>query len=238
MDLYPAVDIRGGRVAHVRTGNAFAASVYGADPVAAVRRLATEGAHWVHVVDLDRAYGTGSNRDLTQEVLVGAPLQVQVGGSLRTEEAIDELLGWGAARVVIGCAGAANDPSMVGRLVRRHGNDRLAVAIEATDGRVTPRGAVAAPPLPVLDLARIVRDHGARTLIYTDVSRDGTLAGPDVAGAQALSQVGLAVVAGGGVGTLSDLAALKSAGLAGAIVGRALHEGRFALSEALACVAG
>jgi len=223
---------------HVRTGNASTASVYGDDPTAAVRRLAAEGARWVHLVDLDRAYDTGSNRDIMRVMLVDAPLRVQVGGSLRTEEAIDEVLGWGAVRVVIGCAGAANDPAVVGRLVRRHGSDRLAVAIEATVGRVTPRGAATALPLPVLDLARRVRDQGARTLIYTDVTRDGTLAGPDVAGARALSRVGLDIVSGGGVGTLADLVALKDAGLAGAIVGRALHEGRFALTEALTCVAG
>ena len=238
MELYPAVDVRGGRVAHVRTGNATLPSVYGDDPAAAVRRLAAEGARWVHLVDLDRAYGTGSNRDLILALLAEASLQIQVGGSSGTEAAIDEMVDWGAARVVIGCAAAATDPALVGRLIKRHGRVRLAVAIDATGERVTPRGATAGPPLEVQDLAHRVRDQGAPTVIYTDVTRDGTLTGPDVAGASALARLGLEVVAGGGVGTLADVAAVRDAGLAGAIVGRALHEGRFTLAEALACVAG
>ena len=237
MELYPAVDVRGGRIAHVRTGNATRPSVYGDDPAAAVRRLAAEGARWVHLVDLDRAYGTGSNRDLMLALLAEAPLQVQVGGSLGTEAVIDEMVKEGATRVVIGCAAAANDPALVGRLMQRHGEVRLAVAIDATDGRVTPRGATGSPPLAVHDFARRLREQGAAIAIYTDVTRDGTLTGADIAGARALAPLGLEIVASGGIGSLDDVAAIRDAGLAGAIVGRALHEGRFTLAEALACAA-
>ena len=237
MELYPAVDVRGGRVAHVRSGNASAPSVYGDDPAAAVARLAAAGASWVHLVDLDRAHGTGSNRELMRDVLGSAPLQVQIGGSLGTEEAIEEMLAWGAARVVIGCAAAATEPALVGRLVRRHGADRLAVGIDATDGRVTPRGAGAVPAMPVDLLARTIVDQGGRLVVYTDVTRDGTLAGPDTTGARLLATLGLEVIAGGGVGSLAHVRAVRVARLASVIVGRALDEGRFSVTEALACLA-
>lgn len=235
MDLLPAVDIRGGRVTHVRTGAAPVPSVYGDDPAAAVERLAALGAQWVHLVDLDRAYGTGSNRDVVRAVLGAATILVQVGGALDTEGAIDEMLSWGAARVVIGCAAAASEPALVERLVRRHGSGRLAVGIDAKDGRVAPRGGPAPSDMPARLLARIVHGLGARLAVYTDVTRDGALAGPDITGALGIAMQGLEVVVSGGVGTLADIAAVRETRLAGAIVGRALHEGRFTLVEALAC---
>jgi phosphoribosylformimino-5-aminoimidazole carboxamide ribotide isomerase len=238
VDLFPAVDIRGGRVTHVRAGAASAASAYGDDPAAAVARLAAQGARWVHLVDLDRAYGTGSNRDVVRDVLRGAPIQVQVGGALDAEDATGEMLSWGAARVVIGCAAAANEPALVDRLVRRYGSERLAVGIDARDGMVAPRAGVAVAPIAAHLLVRTVQELGARTVVYTDVSRDGTLAGLDVAGAQRLATPDLDLVVGGGVASLADIDAVRSARLAGAIVGRALHEGRFTLAQALACAAG
>ena len=238
MELYPAVDVRGGRIAHIRTGNASPPSVYGQDPAAAVARLATEGARWVHLVDLDRAYGTGSNHDLMRDLLAAAPLRAQIGGSLGTEAAIDEMFAWGAARVIIGCSAAALDPSLVGRLVDRHGAPALAVAIEETDGRVTPRGGRSSPPLATQELARRVIERGIHTVVHTDVRRDGMVTGPDVAGAQALARLGLEIIVSGGVGSIDDLASVRESGLAGVIVGRALHEGRFSLAEAMACAAG
>lgn len=234
MDLFPAVDIRGGRVTHVRTGGGSSPSVYGEDPAAAVARLAAEGARWVHLVDLDRAYGTGSNREVVRGVLAHAPLLVQIGGALGDDNAIGEMLTWGAGRVVIGCGAAAMEPALVGRLVRRYGTDRFAVGVDSRDGRLAPRSG---PPVGIStgSFTRIVLDQGARTVVYTDVSRDGTLAGPDVTGAQAIAARGLHVVVSGGVGSLAHLQAVREAHLAGAIVGRALHEGRFTLTEALAC---
>ncbi|HEV8265681.1 MAG TPA: 1-(5-phosphoribosyl)-5-[(5-phosphoribosylamino)methylideneamino] imidazole-4-carboxamide isomerase [Gemmatimonadales bacterium] len=234
MELYPAVDVQGGRVARA-TANA-------ADPLAALDRFARAGARWIHLVDLDRAFGRGDNRALARALLGAVPpqLRVQVGGGLSAEDVIDELFGWGAARVVIG-AGAATDAPLVDRLLARHGPDRLAVGIDAREGRVTPRGGGGsrASDLSAVELARRVRAQGARTVVYTDVARDGLLAGPDVAGARALADVdgGLDVIASGGVASLDDLRAVRAAGLAGAIVGRALHEAKFTLEEALACVA-
>jgi phosphoribosylformimino-5-aminoimidazole carboxamide ribotide isomerase len=239
MEICPAVDLRGGRVVHVRLAGANGHSVFGDDPVVAAAGIAAAGARWMHLVDLDRAYGTGSNSELVRGLLQGAPpLAIQVGGALRTEAAIDELLDWGAARVVIGCAAAALEPALVERLVRRHGPATLAVAIDATDDGLTPRGAPATTDLSVPDLARRVYDAGIRTAIYTDVRRDGRLSGTDIAGAARVARSGLAVVASGGIASLDDVRAVQAAGLAGALIGRALHEGRITLSEALACAGG
>jgi len=236
VELYPAVDIEGGRVAR---------STSAADPLAAVRQFARDGARWVHVVDLDRAFGKGENRDLTRRLLAGGggggggAVRIQVGGGVTTDAAIAELVDWGATRVVIGTA-AAVDPALVARLLARYGAERLAVGIDARDGRVAPRGSDVSLALTPLELARRVCSEGARTVIYTDAARDGSLAGPDVDGARAIAALegGLEVIVSGGVASLDDLRRVRAAGLAGAIVGRALHEGRFTVREALACVAG
>jgi len=232
VELYPAVDIEGGRVARSRSA---------ADPLAAVRQFARDGARWVHAVDLDRAFGKGENRDVIRSLLAegGGGVRIQVGGGLTTDAAIAELLGWGATRVVIGTA-AAVDPALVARLLARYGAERLAVGIDARDGRVAARGSDVTLALTPLELARRVRGEGARTVIYTDAARDGSLAGPDVDGARAIAALGggLDVIVSGGVASLDDLRRVREAGLAGAIVGRALHDGRFTVREALACVAG
>src|SRR5206468_11772239 len=168
-----------------------------------------------------------------------APLRVQVGGGLGTDDAIAEVLGWGAARVVLGTAAAA-DAALVDRLLGRHGPDRLAIGIDAKDGRLAARGGAAISPPPDLTparLARRVQAQGARTIVYADAARDGTLAGPDLAGARALAQPGLEVIVSGGIASLDDLRAARGVGLAGAVVGRALHEALFTVEEALACVA-
>ena len=221
------------------SGNATSPSVYGDDPVAAVARLAALGARWVHLVDLDRAYGTGSNRDQVRAIIAAHPatLAIQVGGALGSEDDVRELLDWGADRVVIGCGAVVRDPDLPGRLLERHGPERLAAAIDATDGRVTPRGRPVETDLAMETMGTRLYSAGCARVIYTDVRTDGALAGPDVAGARRLAALGLAVVASGGVGTLAHLAAVRAAGLAGVLVGRALHEGRFTLEEALACAA-
>jgi phosphoribosylformimino-5-aminoimidazole carboxamide ribonucleotide (ProFAR) isomerase len=190
----------------------------------------------VHFVDLDRALGTGDNRELARRFVTSAELLVQVGGALGTEPAIAEMLAWGASRVVVGTR-AALDEGMVARVVARHGADRLAIGIDARDGRVAARGSTTVVDMTPVELARRVLSLGARTVIYTDAARDGTLSGPDLDGARAIAALGLDVIVSGGVASLDDLRRAADVGLAGAIVGRALHEGRFTLAEALACAA-
>jgi phosphoribosylformimino-5-aminoimidazole carboxamide ribonucleotide (ProFAR) isomerase len=226
MELYPAIDVQGGRVARGRdTG----------DPVALGRAYARAGARWVHFVDLDRAYGRGDNRALARAFIAAVPLQVQVGGGLSGDADVAEMLAWGAARVVVGTAAAVADAALLGQLLERHGPERIALAIDVRAGRLAPRGTDRELDDPPVALARRALALGLRTVVYTDVTRDGQLAGPDLDGARAVVPAGLDVIVSGGVASLPDLAAARAAGVAGVVVGRALHEGRFTLADALAC---
>jgi phosphoribosylformimino-5-aminoimidazole carboxamide ribotide isomerase len=227
VELYPAVDVQGGRVARAHGAMA--------EPLHALAELTRAGTRWIHLVDMDRAYAQGDNAALMGAVLQSAQVQVQVGGGLFREGDIDQMFTLGATRVIIGPRGAV-DAALVERLLARHGATRLAVGIDAKDGRVAPRGTSDILDLTASELARRVAAQGIRTIIYNDVSRDGMLAGPDVAGARQLAALGLDVIVSGGVGSLDDLRAARAAGLAGACVGRALYDGKFTVAEALACL--
>jgi phosphoribosylformimino-5-aminoimidazole carboxamide ribonucleotide (ProFAR) isomerase len=228
VELYPAVDIEGGRVARARRSLT--------DPLEALAEFTRAGARWIHLVDMDRAYGRTDNHELIEAVLHAARLSVQVGGGLSTEVDIDRMFTLGATRVVIGARGAVNS-GLVERLVARHGADRLAVGIDAKAGRVAPRGTGAEmPAIGADELATHVAKLGIRTVIYNEVTRDGMLRGPDIDGAKALTATGAHVIVSGGVGSLADLRAVKAARLAGACVGRALYDGKFTVAEALACL--
>jgi phosphoribosylformimino-5-aminoimidazole carboxamide ribonucleotide (ProFAR) isomerase len=186
---------------------------------------------------MDRAYDRGDNREIIAAVLSTASVSVQVGGGLFAEQDIDRMFALGATRVVIGPRGAV-DPELVERLISRHGATRLAVGIDAKNGRVAPRGTADILELTAQELATRVAQQGMRTIIYNEVTRDGMLMGPDIEGARQLAAVGggLDVIVSGGVGSLEDLRAARAAGLAGACVGRALYDGKFTVAEALACL--
>jgi len=228
VELYPAVDIEGGRVARAQGSLT--------DPLEALAEFTRAGARWIHLVDMDRAYGRTDNHELIEAVLRAARLRVQVGGGLSTESDIDHMFTLGATRVVIGARGAVNS-GVVERLVARHGADRLAVGIDAKAGRVAPRGTGAEmPAIGAQELAARVAELGVRTVIYNEVTRDGMLQGPEIDGAKLLTTTGAQVIVSGGVGSLDDLRAVKAARLAGACVGRALYDGKFTVAEALACL--
>jgi phosphoribosylformimino-5-aminoimidazole carboxamide ribotide isomerase len=239
VDLFPAIDIRHGRVVRLSQGEATRQTVYGDDPVAVAERFAEAGAEWIHVVDLDRAFGDGENASVVRRIVAraGWRVRVQLGGGLRTVDLIREGLDQGASRVVIGTA-AAIDPAVVPAAVSATDAERIAVGIDARDGRVAIRGWTETSELTAGTLAARVLKEGVRTLVYTDVARDGMLGGPDVEGARRLQTLGAAVIASGGVAGVEDLRALRRAGLAGAVVGRALYEGRLSIQEALDVAAG
>ncbi len=227
MELYPAVDVEGGRVARAHGAMA--------EPLAALDAFARGGAHWIHLVDMDRAYGRKDNSAIIGAVLKAARVNVQVGGGLFRETDIDQMFTLGATRVVIGPRGAV-DRGLVERLVARHGTERLAVGIDAKDGRVAPRGTTDILDLTAQELAARVTKLGIRTIIYNEVTRDGKLTGPDIGGARQIAVLGVDVIVSGGVGSLEDLRAARAARLAGACVGRALYDGKFTIAEALACL--
>lgn len=238
MELFPAIDIRNGRVVRLSQGEATRQTVYGDDPAAVAESFAAAGARWIHVVDLDRAFGTGENEAIVRGLLrrVAGRARIQAGGGYRSAELVKRGIELGVARVVVGTA-AATDPDFLRTLADTVGADRVAVGVDTRDGRVAVRGWTETSTLAAAALARRALEAGIRTLIYTDVARDGMLQGPDVSGAARLQGEGAAVIVSGGVSSLEDLRRAADAGLAGAIVGRALYEGRVDLPQALRAAA-
>jgi phosphoribosylformimino-5-aminoimidazole carboxamide ribotide isomerase len=230
--IIPAVDIRGGRVVRLVRGDPDQQTEYGDDPAAAAARFEERGARWIHVVDLDAAFGTGSNRELVGAACRAVGVSVQVGGGLRSLEAVDEVIAAGAARAILGTA-AAWDPGFVRVAVDRHG-ERVAVAVDVQDGRAAVRGwkDIGAP---IEQLIPSLENAGTPRFIVTSVGSDGAMSGPDLAlYEQVRGLTDLPVIASGGVRNVDDLRALSELGVEGAVVGRAVHEGTLPLEEALA----
>ncbi len=238
MDLLPAIDIRNGRVVRLSQGERTRQTVYGDDPVAVAEHFVSQGAGWIHVVDLDRAFGTGDNLPAVRRVAkrLAATVRLQLGGGLRTLERIHEAVDLGFTRVVIGTAAAA-EPAFVSTVLSAIRSDQVAVGIDARNGFVAVRGWTETSTTTAEELTRQVVAAGIRTVIHTDIGRDGMLSGPDIAAALALQASGARVIASGGVGGSADVRAVCQAGLHGVIVGRAFYEGRLTVSEALQAAA-
>jgi phosphoribosylformimino-5-aminoimidazole carboxamide ribotide isomerase len=238
VDLLPAIDIRNGRVVRLSQGERARQTVYGDDPVAVAEGFVEEGARWIHVVDLDRAFDSGDNRPTVRRIAerLASKAQIQLGGGLRSAEVIQAALDLGVARAVIGTA-AAVDPRFVPEMVASFGAARLAVGIDARDGLVALRGWTETSTTRADELARRVVREGIETVIYTDIGRDGMLSGPDLAGAVALQSTGARVIVSGGVASGADIRAACQAGLSGVIVGKAIYEGLVTVAEALLAAA-
>jgi phosphoribosylformimino-5-aminoimidazole carboxamide ribotide isomerase len=234
VDLFPAIDIRRGRVVRLSQGEAARQTVYGGDPLAVAERFVADGAGWIHIVDLDGAFGVGENFDIIRRIThaVGAQVRLQLGGGFRSIELLRAGIELGAARIVIGTA-AATDPTFVPAAVAAVGAERLAMGIDARDGLVAVRGWTETSSRRADELARQVVGEGIQTVVYTDIGRDGMLNGPNLAGAVALQGTGARVIVSGGVASTGDVRSACEAGLAGVIVGRALYEGRFSVPQGL-----
>lgn len=237
MILYPAIDLRHGRCVRLYQGDPAAETFFSDDPVGTAARWVAEGAEWLHVVNLDGAFGESSDTPkAVQAIVQSVPLPVQFGGGLRTSDDIEAALGWGVARVVLGTA-AVREPELVAEAVRRYGAARIAVGIDAREGRVAIRGWQEESELTALDVALRAKAAGAQRIIYTDIGRDATLLGPNVAATGELAQLsGLQVIASGGVGSLDHLRQLRwiePYGVEGVIVGQALYTGVVRIPDAL-----
>jgi phosphoribosylformimino-5-aminoimidazole carboxamide ribotide isomerase len=241
-ELYPAIDLRGGRAVRLLRGDYAAETVYSDDPVAVARSFEAAGARWIHVVDLDAARsGEAGNLDLVAAVAKSVTSRIETGGGVRSVGAAERLIAAGVARVVVGTA-AVERPELVTELAARFPG-RVAVGLDARGRQVAVKGWTETTGADLVDLARRFEGQGVSALIVTEIGRDGTMAGPDLDQlAAVLEATDVDVIASGGVGTLDDvsaLAGLQSGGraLAGIIVGRAIYEGRFTVEEALACLA-
>lgn len=237
MNLYPAIDLLDGKIARLERGVREAATVYELAPVEAVRRFAKAGARWLHVVDLNRAFGDGSsNVETVRQVVEEASRQamrVQVGGGLREPEDLEAVFACGAARVVLGTVAAVN-PGLMAELLERFGG-RVAVALDVKGGEVVVKGWTQGTGRAAAELAGELARIGVRRLVYTDVGRDGLFGGPDVEGAAALARAtGLSVILSGGVGALEHVTQAVRAKLDGLVVGKAIYDGRIEVGEAVA----
>ena len=236
MDLYPAIDLRAGRCVRLHQGDYDQETVYGDDPVAQAKAFADAGAGWIHVVDLDAARsGVPENREVVAAIARAVDVPVQTGGGVRSVEAAQALFSAGVERVVIGTA-ALKDPDFVTALAVDH---RVAVGLDAKSGEVATDGWLVGSGRSVLDVARSFADAGVDAFVVTDISRDGTLEGPDLVGlTEVLAATPVDVIASGGVGRMADLEALDAIEvdgrrLSGVIAGKAIYEGHVDVAAAV-----
>jgi len=234
LELLPAVDVAGGRAVRLVRGEAGSETAYG-DPIEAALAWQRDGARWIHLVDLDAAFGRGDNRPLLARVVAAVGVDVEISGGIRDDVSLDAALSTGAVRVNLGTA-ALEDPDWVRRAIGRVG-DRIAVGLDVRGTTLSARGWTRDGGELYDVLARLDADGCARYVV-TDVHRDGTLTGPNLDLLRGVcAATDRPVVASGGVATLDDLRAIASvAGVEGAIVGKALYAGAFTLPEALAAV--
>jgi len=227
MLLYPAIDLMDGQVVRLERGKAARKTVYGSDPVAVAKRWEAAGADWIHLVDLDAAFGGKSrNLEVVRAIAGAVSIPCELGGGMRDEASIREGLASGVRRVIVGTKAA--EPGFLAEASAAFGPSRLAVGIDAKEGRVAVKGWVETMELTALDLAREVLRAGIRTIIYTDIATDGMLAGPNLDAMRDMaSAVPCDLIASGGVSGPDDVRALAGIpGLHGVIIGRALYEGR------------
>ena len=240
MTIFPAIDLRGGKCVRLFKGDFDQETVFSDQPAEVAQQWQAQGAQFLHLVDLDGARaGHSENLATVREILAAATIPVELGGGIRTLENIDEVRALGVRRVILGSV-AVRDPELVAAACAKYG-DRIVVGIDAKDGIVAVDGWGVSGDVDVITLAKRMKQAGVRTIIYTDISRDGTLAGVNVeATAKLARESGVHVVASGGVRDVRDIEALKpyeKDGIEGVIVGKSIYTGSLSLPEALAIAA-
>jgi phosphoribosylformimino-5-aminoimidazole carboxamide ribotide isomerase len=242
MTIYPAIDLKDGQCVRLVQGKADNQTVYSSDPGDVARRFQRQGARWLHVVDLDGAFqGKPSNLKAIEAIADAVTIPFQVGGGLRKISDIEKLLQAGASRVIIGTR-AVEGPDFIKQLLDEFGSERIVLGLDAKDGRVAVKGWVETVELTAIDLGKQMKELGVRTAVYTDVSRDGLLAGPNLDATQQVAvNTGLSIIASGGVSSVEHIRSIKameSDGVAGAIIGKAFYEGRISVAQALEAANG
>jgi phosphoribosylformimino-5-aminoimidazole carboxamide ribotide isomerase len=234
--IYPAIDMRGGKCVRLLQGDYNQETVYGDSPFDMAKSFADAGAEWIHMVDLDGAKdGKRVNDRFVIEAAQKLDAKVQIGGGIRTEEDILHYLNNGVSRVIIGSVAVSN-PEFAIEMIQKYG-EKIAIGLDAKDGYVATHGWLDTSSVTAVELGKRLADAGAETFIFTDIATDGMLSGPNLLAVENLAvETGKSVIASGGVSELADLRALKELvgkGVSGAIVGKAIYEGRFSVPEAL-----
>jgi len=235
--VFPAIDLKRGQVVRLAEGDMMRATIYGDDPVKQALSFAEAGSEYLHVVDLDGSFaGRSENREAVEGILAAFPGHIQLGGGIRTRQAVEGWFGLGVSRVVMGTA-ALKDPQFVRDMAGEFPGG-IVVAVDAKDGMVATEGWAAVSDVPMVDLARRFEDAGVASLLYTDIGRDGMLKGCNIAATVDLARaVRIPVIASGGVKGLDDIRMLAlhaGDGIEGVITGRALYDGRLDLAAAIA----
>ena len=221
MNIYPAIDMVNGRAVRLKQGRADDMTVYG-DPVDMARRFT----------------GADGNKAIALKIAKSVPLKIQLGGGIRDMDTIDSLLSGGIERVILGTA-AVRDPALARAALKKYGGEHIVIGIDARDGRVAVQGWVEGSDVTPVDLAQGMKAAGAKYIVYTDISRDGMLSGPNVDSTRELvEKSGMCIIASGGVSSESDIQRVRDAGCEGAIIGKAIYEGRLTLGQALRAARG
>lgn len=233
MRIYPAIDIKGGKCVRLLQGRAADETVYGDCPAAMAKAFEAQGARFLHVVDLDGAFsGDAKNLDAVRDIIKSVGIPLQLGGGVRTMAAVEKRLEMGVNRVILGTAALEN--MAFAQEAAKLFPGRIVAGIDASNGFVAVKGWTEVTGETAIEFAKKLNALGIETVIYTDIARDGTLVGPNVEATREMAQKsGMRVIASGGVGKPEDLAALEAIGVEGAIVGKAIYDGRIDLKKTL-----
>ena len=234
MQLYPAIDMKNGQCVRLRHGAFKDITIYSDAPEKVAAHWQEKGASFLHLVDLDGALaGYSVNEEVIRRIADTVSIPIEIGGGIRSKEAVDRMLDLGVRRVIIGTK-AAEHPEFLRDMVRTFGEEAIVAGVDAKDGMVAVEGWEKVSSLTASDLCLTMKEFGVRHIVYTDISRDGMLSGPNVEATRKLTEeTGLDIIASGGVSCMEDLKCLHEAGIRGAIIGKALYENRIDLAEAV-----
>ena len=234
MQLYPAIDMKNGQCVRLRQGAFKDITIYSDAPEKVAAHWQEKGASFLHLVDLDGALaGYSINEEVIRRIADTVSIPIEIGGGIRSKEAVERMLDLGVRRVIIGTK-AAEHPEFLRDMVRTFGEEAIVAGVDAKDGMVAVEGWEKVSSLTASDLCLTMKEYGVRHIVYTDISRDGMLSGPNVEATRKLTEeTGLDIIASGGVSCMEDLKCLHEAGIRGAIIGKALYENRIDLAEAV-----
>jgi len=235
MIIYPAIDVRGGKVVRLREGDPAQQTIFSDDPISTAQRWIDQGALWIHMVNLDGAFANANDNLRVLDSVAKLSIKVQFGGGLRTTDDMQRAINAGASRIVLGTV-AIQNPELVTDAIEQYGTDRVCVGLDARDGKVTTHGWSRVSEITPIELGQLMRERGVIHALFTDVSRDGALSGSAVDATIRLGQeTGLQVIASGGIASIDEIRRLATSGtVAGAVIGMALYQGTISLSDALA----
>ena len=234
MQLYPAIDMKNGQCVRLRQGAFKDITIYSDAPEKVAAHWQERGASFLHLVDLDGALaGYSVNEEVIRRIADTVSIPIEIGGGIRSKEAVERMLDLGVRRVIIGTK-AAEHPEFLRDMVRTFGEEAIVAGVDAKDGMVAVEGWEKVSSLTASDLCLTMKEYGVRHIVYTDISRDGMLSGPNVEATRKLTEeTGLDIIASGGVSCMEDLKCLHEAGIRGAVIGKALYENRIDLAEAV-----